>query len=137
LFERASEPRDGDQARREPADAAERVLSALAAVLNRWFGPFGYHALITRSLAEATKAHPLLADVRVRSEIDPTVEGLAHAARSHGNDAVRSATLAVVTALIGLLSRLVGEDMALDVVEQSMPAMKPHTGRPAREESTS
>jgi hypothetical protein len=127
LFERASEPRDDDQARREPAQAAEHVLTALAAVLNRWFGPFGYHALITRALAEATRTHPLLAKVRVRSEIDPTVEGLADAAHAHGSNALRNATIAILTALIGLLSRLVGEDMALDVVEHSIPAMNPDT----------
>jgi hypothetical protein len=137
LFERASEPRDASQARREPAVAAEHVLSALAAVLNRWFGPFGYHALITRSLAEAAMTHPALVKVRVRSELDPIVEGLADAAIVYGSDAVRNATVAVLTALIGLLSRLVGEDMALGVVEHSIPAIKPPADQPAREESTS
>ena len=137
LFDRASEPRDAELTRREPVDAAEYVLAALAAVLNRWFGPFGYHALLTRSLAEATGTHPILTHVRVRSEVDPTVEGLADVARAHGSDALRDAIIGLLEALIGLLSRLVGEDMALDVVQHAMPAMTSDTDRPAREESTS
>ena len=99
---------------------AARVTTRLAESLARWFGPYGYHALLTRALSEAVSQHPVLADVRVRDPLAPVLDGLDDALKTHDPDAVLEGVVAVVAGVIALLARVIGEDMALRLVEHSM-----------------
>jgi hypothetical protein len=139
LLARAGTPTDAGHAPREPVAAAEWVARALAAELSRWLGPYGYHTLLARALADALHAHPALAAVRVRAPSDPTLEGLADAARTHGSDAVADAAAGLLAGVVDLLGRLIGEDMAAGLLERAVPV--PNTTldaeRVANEESPS
>jgi hypothetical protein len=103
--------------------AAEQAARLLGDALSRWFGPYGYHALLTRALVEARGAHPVLAAVSVRSPLEPFLDGLVEGARAHGNRAMTTGVTTVLATVIDLLGRLIGEDMALYLVEQSVPAV--------------
>jgi hypothetical protein len=103
--------------------AAERAARQLGDALTRWFGPYGYHALLTRALVEARGAHPVLGAVVVRSPLEPFLDGLVDGARAHGNAAMTNGVTTVLATVIDLLGRLIGEDMALHLVEQSLPAV--------------
>jgi hypothetical protein len=109
--------------------AAEQATRQLGDALTRWFGPYGYHALLTRALVDARSAHPVLAAVIVRSPLEPLLDGLADGARAHGNAAMTKGVTTVLATVIDLLGRLIGEDMALNLVEQSLPAVAPNAAR--------
>jgi hypothetical protein len=120
--------RGSDDTARTVADA-EQAARHLVDALTRWFGPYGYHALLTRALVEARGAHPVLGAVIVRSPLEPLLDGLADGARGHGNAAMTTAVTTVLATVIDLLGRLIGEDMALHLVEQSLPAVAPDAAR--------
>ena len=136
LLARARTPAEGGSGPGDPIAAAEWVGRALAAELPRWFGPYGYHALLARALAEVVRTNSALAAVRVRGPSDPTLEGLADAARAHG-DAAAEGAAAVLARVIELLGRLIGEDMAVNLVEQAVASTAPNVERVANEESPS
>lgn len=104
----------------DPAADAERACRHLAAELSRWFGPFGVQALFTRALADARAGHPALAAVGVRGAGEPWLDGLPDAARAHGARAATEGVVTILAALIDLLGRLIGEDMAVNLVSQAM-----------------
>ena len=111
---------DGDVNAIVAHSQAARVTTELAQALARWFGPYGYHALLTRALGEATVKHPALAGVGVRDALTPVLDGLDEALATHDPDAVLEGVIAVVAGVIALLARVIGEDMALRLVERSM-----------------
>jgi hypothetical protein len=98
--------------------AAERVCVRVTTGLSGWFGPYGSHALITRALATARATHPVLAEVTISEE--PCLSGLSDTARAHGAPAAAEAIVAVVAALGDLLARLIGDDLAIGLLEQSI-----------------
>ncbi len=104
----------------DPVAAAERVLADLADTLAPWFGVYGYRALLTRSLVLAQAEHPVLASVRVRAPTAVVLDGLAEAAEAHGPEVLVDGVAALVAAVTALLGRVIGDDMALNLVEGSM-----------------
>src|SRR5689334_11831477 len=52
--------------------ATEEMFQRLADELSRWFGPFGFHALFSRALAEAKSHHSALEGVRIHSPTEPS-----------------------------------------------------------------
>jgi hypothetical protein len=129
LLTRAGPPTtpNDDRCRADPiasADAsvvaAERACRDVADEITRWFGAVGYHALLTRAVAEAVAEHPVLRSVRIGAPSAPSLGGVADAARAHGAGAVTDAIAAVLTALIALLGRLIGEDLAVNLISQVM-----------------
>lgn len=106
---------------RDPLAVAESVGVQLASTLSRWFGPYGYHALLTRALADALLTHPELADVRVENTSDPVLKGLAEVAAAHGVEATMEAVITLVAGIADLLGRLIGEDLAMNLMEQAVP----------------
>jgi hypothetical protein len=100
----------------EMAAAAEQGCARLQAVLTRWIGADGYRALVGRALAQARAAHPAIAGLQCQG-VD--VQGVAAAVGAHSAAEVREGILALVALLIDLLSRVIGEEMAVRLVEQA------------------
>lgn len=117
------------------AAATERVCGRLSANLSRWFGIDGTNALFARALVRAQADHPALANVRYSRQSAVCLEGLAENARIHGADAAAHGVAAILTALIELLGRLIGQDIAMRLVEQSVPADAPDDPRTTGGES--
>lgn len=90
--------------------------------LSRWVGPDGCHALFTRALAESLTEYPLLAQIQLRPQSDPYVDRVADIARSHGDAVTAEALESIIVHVVELLRRLVGDDMAIKLIERSLTA---------------
>lgn len=132
LLARGGVPSKGASETSDPAAGTEEMFRQLAGELGRWFGPFGFHALFSRALAEARRHHPSLDTVRIHSAAEPFLEGLAESIDRHGTEAVNEGIIALLMAFIELLSRLIGEDMALKLLDPPVPNHGPQVGEPER-----
>jgi hypothetical protein len=95
-------------------EVAEQLCAHLRAGLGRWVGSDGYRVLLDRAISQTRGEHPVLDRV--------SCQGGARLARGsfRGQDAGEIATgmVALVTALIELLGRIIGDEMAIRLVEQ-------------------
>jgi hypothetical protein len=96
--------------------AATRMCTELRVGLTRWVGIMGYRALIDRALLVAGAEHPALDGLPCHGEGEPATTP---AARAYRADEVAAAMVALVDALTQLLGRIVGEEMAARLVEQT------------------
>lgn len=99
--------------------ACERSLHALTRIL----GQAGSRALLTRALAQSEPEHPLLKEIRIGHLSVRGLDGVPDVVQVHGGLAVSAALEAMLETLLGLLGRLVGDDMVARLVEQS-PIMR-------------
>lgn len=139
LLARAAAPAsDGSEtsgASHDPLDdrvaVAVLALARVAEILARWFGPHGYHALLTRALAQARAAHPALAAVRICAPLTPLLDGLPEAAQAHGASVVTAGVAAVIAGVVDLLGRVIGDDMARHLLEAPMDRATPNGPPPS------
>lgn len=107
----------GDSAQQaEVAASADRLCGNLRIGMVRWIGGEGYRALLARSLGETRRGHPALAGLTCFGDDEPAIRA---AVRKHGADAVATGLVAVLRAMITLLGRIMGEEMAVHLVEQN------------------
>lgn len=100
----------------EVAAAAERVCGQLRAGLGRWVGSEGYRALLDRALGLAATDHPVLKSLSCHEGDE---RAALEAARIQGAAEVTAGMVALLATLIDLLGRIVGEEMAVQLVEQT------------------
>ncbi len=104
--------------------------------LSRWFGKEGFEALLARALDRARPRHPALAQLTPFTlvsagarPIEPTAgrstDQLTGGGPTGPDDAVAEAFVSVVSETIALLARLIGDDMAVHLIEQVWPAQAP------------
>lgn len=105
-----------------PARAAAAAGDHLYWELSRWVGRDGCHALFTRALAQARTDYPVLEEIRLRAESEPYVEGVAEIIMAHGDAATSEALESMLMRLVELLGRLIGDDMAMKLIERSVAA---------------
>jgi len=119
----------------DTTSGADRVCRRVSDELSRWIGRDGCHALFARALATAQTegGHPVLDTVRTSVRSVYCLDGLNESAARHGPEAATEGAAVVLSALIELLGRLIGEDMALSLLEQSAYA-RPPTRASARRE---
>jgi hypothetical protein len=108
----------------EVAAVTERTCIQLRAGLGRWIGAMGYRALLDRALALARVEHPALAGLSCHGGDE---EAIAAAVRTHGASDVAAGMVALVAGLVELLGRIIGEEMADRLVEQT--GVQPGSGR--------
>jgi hypothetical protein len=97
------------------AVAATRMCTGLRVGLSRWVGAMGYRALIDRALLLARAEHPALSSVSCHGGDEPVTTA---AVWAHSADEVATGMVALVAALVELLGRIIGEEMAVRLVEQ-------------------
>jgi hypothetical protein len=100
----------------EVTTAAERLGSQLRSGLGRWIGADGYRALLDRALALVRAEHPALGGLSCLGEDNPATTA---AAQAYGAREVAAGVVALVAALIELLGRIIGDEMASHLVEQT------------------
>jgi hypothetical protein len=110
LWERVATDRASDT---RVTAAAARVLVDLEHGMRRWIGVDGYSALLRRAVADTLPAHPALHAVPGL----PLAASDAPFARDYSADDVSAAMVALLAALIALLGRVIGEDMAGALVD--------------------
>ena len=111
--------RDGDDAvtPEELAAAAERVFAQLYTGLGRWVGAEGYRMLRSRAVGLTRSAHPALGAISGGLGDE---EAVVAAVRAHGAAGVVASIIVVMATLIDLLARIIGEEMAVQLVEQTV-----------------
>jgi len=106
------------------AVAATRMCTELRVGLTRWVGAMGYRALIDRALLLGRAEHSALGSLSCHGGDEPvTTAGV----RAHSAAEVATGMVALVAALVELLGRIIGEEMAVRLVEQI--GMKSETDR--------
>jgi hypothetical protein len=100
----------------EVAAASERMCTQLRAGLGRWVGATGYRALLDRALGQVRAEHPELGSLSCHGGEEPLTTA---AVRAYGTAQVAAGMVALVAALIELLGRILGEEMAVRLVEQT------------------
>jgi len=113
-----SERTEGQTAARAAATACDDLYQELS----RWVGPDGCHALFTRALAQARIDHPALGQIHLHARSSPYVDGVAETIMAHGDPATAAGLEAMLVHLIELLGRLIGDDMAMKLIERSVAA---------------
>jgi hypothetical protein len=95
------------------AAAAELVFHRLADNLVRWVGSDGSQALFTRarSLAQARNLNVKMVPPPARSAL--FLDALAANSKPHDTEAVMEGAVTILAALLELLTRLVGDDLAV------------------------
>lgn len=115
----------------EVAAQVEHVLARVDRALSEWVGQAGSHALFGRAITLATPEHPVLVGVLHRQRTSPHLAQLAENARAQGAEATIAAATTVLASVIATLSGLIGEDVALSLLDN---VTAPGTGarEPAR-----
>lgn len=80
-------------------------------------GDAGCAALLARAFARTEGAHPPLKDLRRPGDDGVRLDGIAASADVHGIEDVTAAIEALITAVIELLTRLIGEDMTIQLFD--------------------
>ena len=99
------------------AGAATRMCTELRVGLTRWVGAMGYRALIDQALLLARAEHPALGSLSCHGGDEPVISA---ALRAHGAAEMTAGIVVLVATLIDLLSRIVGEEMAVELVNQAV-----------------
>jgi hypothetical protein len=111
-----SERAEGHTAARAAAAACDQLYRELS----RWVGPDGCHALFTRALAQARIEYPALGQIQLHARSEPYIDGVAETIMAHGDPATAEALESMLVSLVELLGRLIGDDMAMKLIERSL-----------------
>ena len=101
------------------AMAAERVFQRLSENLVRWVGAEGSQALFARARSLAQTRSDALRVIPPPARSALFLDALAADSEPHDTAPVIEGAMTILTALIELLSRLVGEDLALKLLADS------------------
>lgn len=101
-----------------------RVTDALRSSV----GDAGCAALLSRAFALTERTHPVLRELRRCADEDIRLDRIAASAGAHGVDDVTAAVVALIAAVIDILTRLVGDDMAIRLLDQDGPQSPTHGG---------
>lgn len=111
---------------RVETDSPEAVVAAIEHVgvrlrlgLGRWIGFYGYGVLLARVLEETVTEHPALRGVRLLPDGKAGGAGMIPA---HEVPALIRGFISVVARLIHRLSEVIGDDLAMRLVEQAWKA---------------
>lgn len=121
---------------RAPTDvaaAAGRLCTELRTELERWIGPDGFRALVERALVISRRDHAALSAFSWLGggEAETTA---AVAVQVHGPAKVAEGMVALLSALIELLGRIIGLEMAMQLVQQVELPSSQAIAKPGSEE---
>lgn len=110
------------------AAALQRALVRVWANLGDSVGDDGRDALLSRALARTESNHPALKDIRKLNNGAIHLNGVVASAEAHGIAPVTDAIEALLAALLDVLGRLIGEDMAMRLLDHDLPGPSPDGG---------
>jgi hypothetical protein len=102
----------------------ERRWSRVCKSLRDAMGEVGLSALLERAVARTKADHPASAYLQAQDGARQR-SGIMDAVDAHGLDAVESAVTAVIAALVEILARLIGEDMAIRITDPGTARSRP------------
>ena len=98
--------------------ALQRACSHVSENLRDAMGDAGWTALLSRALVQAEGDHPALKSLRRVGEGCFHLDGVVESVEIHGIAAVTTAVEALLAALVDVLTRLIGEDMAVKLIDR-------------------
>ena len=107
---------NGSNRASDAAAAAEDLYRSLAG----WIGSDGCHALFARARAEAEVTHPSLGAMQIHERARPYVTGVVESVSNYGDAATADAIQSMIALTIEILGRLIGVDMATNLIERSL-----------------
>ncbi len=106
--------------------AADGAFFALLGNLARWVGDEGARILMERALDDVRAGgHPWLAGVRVHPSDGRCLEGFASRVEGRSAEEVSGAMEMLLTSLVSLLAKFIGNDLATRIVIRGWPAGPP------------
>jgi hypothetical protein len=111
----------GDGNHAATAAALQRLCARTSDNLRDAMGASGCEALLARALARAERAHPVLKDLCRETAGNVHLDDVLATIEAHSVEAITEAIEALLAALIDILSRLIGEDMAIRLIDQEVP----------------
>lgn len=112
----------------EPAIVAaglQRACARVSANLRDSVGEDGRDALLARALARTESDHPALKDICTLNNGAIRLDGMVAGVDAHGVVPVTSAIEALLASLLDVLGRLIGEDMAMRLLDHDLPGPSP------------
>lgn len=110
----------------ELAAAVDRICSHLRTGLGRWIGAEGYHSLLDQSLGRVRSTHAVLRSIGCMGNEQTAILA---AIQRHGSGVVMAAMVDLVAMLVELLGQIIGEEMAVRLVEQAgLPSSRAGVG---------
>jgi hypothetical protein len=97
-------------------DALHRACVRVTANLRDAMGEGGADALLARALARTEAHHPALKNIRRLNGADFHLDGVIASIEAHGVATVTAAIEALLATLVDILGRLIGDDMALRLI---------------------
>jgi hypothetical protein len=119
-------------AAREPATVAaalQRACARVSANLRDSVGDDGRDALLGRALARTESDYPVLKDIRKLNHGPVHLDNVVASVEAHGVATVTAAIEALLAALLDVLGRLIGDDMAMRLLDQDLAEPSLH-GQP-------
>ena len=112
-----------------PPDAAalalHRSYARVSDALRNTLGEAGRAALLTRALACTANAHPALKDLHVLDDDAVRLDDIVATIDTYSREAVTAAIAALVGALLAILARLIGADMAMQLIGDGARRRRP------------
>lgn len=99
------------------AGALYRAYATVSTNLRTAVGDDGTDALLSRALARVGEYHPVVRDLRRTATANIDSVQLAAAVMAHGEPAVRAAIKDILGTVIELLTRLVGQGLAMRLID--------------------
>ena len=112
------------------AEALQRALVRVRANLCDSVGDDGCNALLARALARTEPDYPALKDIRELNNGALRLDGVVASAEAHGVAPVTAAIEALLAALLDVLGRLIGEDMAMRLLDHDLAGPSRAGGTP-------
>ena len=88
--------------------------------LVQWCGPFAYYAVLARAVRLVQVAVPAMEQLRVLAPPAVTLVGFEDIEATHGDALLLAGVHALLAALISILDRVIGEDLATRVVSDAL-----------------
>lgn len=122
--------REAKQGMGEQPDSAalQRACSRVSHNLRDSLGEDGWTALLARALARTEADQPALKNIRRLNEGGLDLDAVIAGIETHGVATVTAAIEALLVALIEILGRLIGEDMAIRLIDQDPPRSRASGG---------
>jgi len=108
--------------------ALQRSFLRFADALRESLGDAGSAALLARALARTEVAHPALKDLRQLGDHAIRLDDIAACIEGHGIEDVAAGVEALIVAVVDVLTRLIGEDMTIRLLDHGEPDPRARDG---------
>ena len=102
------------------APLVAKAWRVMGVALVQLCGPFAYHAVLARAVSLAQVAVPAVKQLRLAEPPAVTLEGFEEIETTHGDALLLEGVHALLAALITVLDRVIGEDLAIRVVSDAL-----------------